>query len=151
MHGTVTGSPAGVGQAGAAVDLGDAIPGWVDVLLLPEEPSDGPQVGRSGFFEVLQHRGFEIRLFPFDAGTRGRRCRYSRWSGPQWAAISHRWPVGCVVEATVADVFVSNREYTVRFGDCWEAVEYDGTPPHPGRVVRPVVERLSEWTRSLIL
>jgi hypothetical protein len=38
--------------------------------------------------------------------------------GPKWA-VSRRWPVGCVVEATVADVFASNREYTVRFGDCW--------------------------------
>lgn len=49
------------------------------------------------------------------------------------------------------DVFTSNREYTVRFCDGWEAVEYDGTPPPPGTPVRLVVERLSEWTRSLIL
>jgi hypothetical protein len=59
-------------------------------------------------------------------------------------------PVGSVIEATVVDVFPSNRENTVRFGDCWEAVEYDGTPPHPGTTVRLVVERHSEWTRRLI-
>jgi hypothetical protein len=147
----VTGFPAGVGRAGAAVDLGDAVPGWVDVLLLPEEPADWPRAGRSGFFEVLQHRGFEIRLLPLDAGMRSWGCRCSRWSGPEWAAISQRWPVGSVVGATVMEVFASNREYTVRFADGWEAVEYDGTPPHPGTVVRLVVERLSEWTRRLIL
>jgi hypothetical protein len=138
-----------------AVDLGDAIPGWVDVLLLPEDPSEWPDVGRTGLFEVLQHRGYEIRLFPLDAGMRGQRCRYSRWSGPEWAAITRRWPVGSVVEATVVDVFPANREYTVRFADCGEAVEeaveYDGTPPHPGMSVQLIVERLSEWTRSLLL
>src|SRR2546430_13640622 len=85
VRGRVSGFPAGVGRAGAAVDLGDAIPGWVDVLLLPEDPSEWPEVGRTGVFEVLQHRGDEIRLFPLDAGMRGQRCRYSRWSGPEWA------------------------------------------------------------------
>jgi hypothetical protein len=59
--------------------------------------------------------------------------------------------VGSVVEATVIEVFESNREYTVRFADDWEALECDGTPPQPGTVVRLVVERLSEWTRRLIL
>jgi hypothetical protein len=59
--------------------------------------------------------------------------------------------VGSIVEATVVDVFPANREYTVRFADCWAAVEYEGTPPHPGTSVQLVVERLSEWTQSLIL
>ena len=49
------------------------------------------------------------------------------------------------------EVFMSNREYIVRFADGWEAVEYNGAPPQPGTVVRLVVERLSESTRSLIL
>jgi hypothetical protein len=123
----------------------------VDVLLLPEDPSEWPEVGRTGVFEVLQHRGDEIRLFPLDAGMRGQRCRYSRWSGPEWAAIARRWPVGSVVEATVVDVFPANREYTVRFADCWATVEYEGAPPHPGMSVQLIVERLSEWTRSLLL
>jgi hypothetical protein len=134
-----------------AVDLGDAIPGWVDVLLLPEDPFEWPEVGRTGAFEVLQHRGYEIRLFPLDAGMRGQRCRYSRWSGPGWAAIARRWPVGSVVEATVVDVFPANREYTIRFADCWATVEYEGGPPHPEMSVQLIVERLSEWTRSLLL
>jgi hypothetical protein len=151
VRGTVTGFPAGIGRAGAAVDLGEAIPGWVDVLLLPEAPSQWPRVGRTGLFEVLQHRGSEIRLFPLDAGMLGQRCRHSRWSGPEWAAIIQRSPVGSVVEATVVDVFPSNREYTVRFGNCWATVEYDGAPPRPGTSVQLIVERLSEWTRSLIL
>jgi hypothetical protein len=151
VRGTVIGFPAGIGRAGAAVDLGDEVPGWVDVPLLPEEPSQWPHVGCAGLFEVLQHCGHEIRLFPLDAGMRGQRCRYSRWSGPEWAAITQRWPVGTIVEATVLDVFTSNREYAVRLGDCWAAVEYEGTPPHPGTSVRLIVEQLPEWTRRLIV
>jgi hypothetical protein len=141
----------GIGPPGAAVDLGNAIPGWVDVLLLPEEPSHWPRVGRTGLFEVRQHRRSEIRLFPLDAGMQGQRCRHLRWSGPEWEAIAQRWPVGSILEATVADILPSNREYIVRFGDCWEAVEYEGTPPHPGTSVQLIVERLSEWTQSLVL
>lgn len=147
VRGTVT----GIGPAGVAVDLGDAIPGWVDVLLLPEAPSQWPPIGRTGLFEVLQHRRSEIRLFPLDAGMQGQRCRHLRWSGPEWAAVAQRWPVGSIVNATVADVFPANREYTVRFADIWTAVEYEGTPPHPGTSVELVVERLSEWTQRLLL
>ncbi|WP_328473490.1 hypothetical protein OHA21_12645 [Actinoplanes sp. NBC_00393] len=133
-----------------AVDVGDPVPGWVDVLQLPEEPAQWPPAGRTGLFEVVQHRGFEVRLFPLDAGMRSRRFR-RRWTGPQWAAITQRWPVDSVFEATVENVFPASREFTVRFGDCGEAVEYDGAPPLPGTPVRLVVEQQSEWTRTLIL
>ncbi|GAA1618281.1 hypothetical protein [Actinoplanes couchii] len=151
VRGTVSGFPAGVGAAGASIDLGGPLPGWVDLLLLPEEAAGWPPVGRSGFFEILQHRDHEIRLFPLDAGMRSLRCRYSDITGPEWAALSARRPVGSTVEATVEHVYTGNREYSVRYADGWETVEYDGVPLSPGTPVRLVVERQSEWTRRLIL
>jgi hypothetical protein len=151
VWGVVTEIPAGVGRAGISVDVGDPVPGWVDLLALPGEPSHWPPVGRRGLFEVLQHRGFEIRLLPLDAGMRGGFSRVQRWSGSEWAAIARRWPVGSVLDATVEHVFPANREYTVRFGDCYETVEYEGAPPTPGAQVSLMVERQSEWTRSLVL
>jgi hypothetical protein len=59
--------------------------------------------------------------------------------------------VGSRLEATVEHTFPGNREYTVRFDDWYEAVEYEGTPPDRGTRVQLTVERQSEWTRSLIL
>jgi hypothetical protein len=76
-----------------AVDIGDPVPGWVDVLQLPREPSLWPAGGRSGFFEVLQHRGQEVRLFPLDAGMRDRGGRAQRCTGPEWAELTRRWPL----------------------------------------------------------
>ncbi|WP_164842501.1 hypothetical protein [Actinoplanes solisilvae] len=133
------------------VDVNDPVPGWVDVLALPEEPEQWPQLGRKGLFEVLQHRGFEIRLLPLDASMRGRTARNWRRWGHEWAALTQRFPVRTVLDATVDHVFPGNREYTVRFGDYYEAVEYEGSPPGLGAVVSVVVVRRSEWTRSLIL
>jgi hypothetical protein len=59
--------------------------------------------------------------------------------------------VGSRLAATVEHIFLGNREYTVRFGDWYEVVEYEGSPPDPGTEVQLTVERQSEWTRSLIL
>ena len=151
LRGTITGFPAGVGRAGMVVDLDDPVPGWVDMLLLPDLPEFWPAVGRAGYFEVLQHRGDEIRLFPLDAGMRGSRCRQLRWSGPEWAAISRQWPVGSVLDAVVESVYPGNREYSVRIGDWYELVEYENKPPVPGDTVQVSVERQSEWTHSLVL
>jgi hypothetical protein len=151
VRGRVSGWPAAVGQAGVSVDVGDPVRGWVDVLWLPEEPERWPAVGQTGYFQVLQHRGHEIRLLPLDAGLRGRRCKQLPWSGPEWVAVTERHPVGSTVEATVDYVFTGNREYTVRFGECWGVVEYDGTPPPVGDVVTLVVVELLEWTRDFVL
>jgi hypothetical protein len=150
VRGRVTGFPAGVGRAGMAVDIGDPVPGWVDMLQLPREPAQWPPVGRSGFFEVLQHRGSEIRLLPLDAGMRDRYSLAQQCSGPEWAEVTRRRPVGSRLDATVEHVFPGNREYTVRFDDRYEIVEYEGSPPDPGTQVQLTVERQSEWTRSLI-
>ncbi|GLW35972.1 hypothetical protein [Actinoplanes regularis] len=133
------------------VDIGDPVSGWVDVLQLPREPSQWPPVGRSGIFEVLQHRGFEVRLLPLDAGMRDRYGRAPRCSGTEWAAITRRRPMGSRLDATVEHILPGNREYTVRFDDWYEVVEYEGLPPDPGTSVQLTVERQSEWTRSLIL
>ena len=150
-RGRVSDVPAGAGRAGVAVDLGDPVPGWVDMLLLPDEKDRWPPVGRTGVFEVLQHLGDEIRLFPLDAGMRGERCRQLRWSGAGWAAVSRRWPVGTAVEATVDQVYPGIRSYTVRFADSWSTVEYDGPPPEAGAVVGLVVVRQSEWTQTIVM
>ncbi|MFD0523917.1 hypothetical protein [Paractinoplanes durhamensis] len=133
------------------VDIGGPVPGWVDCLHLPGEAADWPPIGRSGIFEVVQHRESEVRLFPLDAGMRGLLTRQKRWTGPEWAAITEAHPVGSVIEATVERVFPSNRELSVRFEHGWAAVEYDGVPPQPGSTVSLTVERQSEWTQSLIL
>ncbi|WP_436531022.1 hypothetical protein [Actinoplanes sp. HUAS TT8] len=133
------------------VDLGDPVPGWVDLLWLPDEPEQWPAVGRSGFFEVIRHRGHEIRLEPLDAGMRGRRCRWWRCGGPQWAAVTARWPVGSLIEATVESVSPNDRLLGVRFAGWFEFVEYEGTPLEPGARVHLRVESQSEWTRSFVL
>jgi hypothetical protein len=142
----------GPGRTGIFVDLGEEPAGFVDVLLLPEDPERWPLVGREGFFQVLQHRPGQVRLFPLDAGMRSKRYRVSNWSsGQEWAAISRRYPVGSSVTATVSAVFTSNREYAVQFEDCWSTVEYDGRPPEIGAVGVFVVTRLLEWTRQIMV
>ena len=141
VRGRVSGWPAGAGRAGVSVDVGDPVRGWVDILWLPDDADRWPAVGQTGFFQVLQHRGHEIRLLPLDAGLRSERCKQLPWSGEEWAAITRRHPVGSTVEATVDDVFVSNREYTVRFGECWSAVSL--TARH-----RPVVMWSLLWSQT---
>jgi hypothetical protein len=88
VRGRISALPCGPGRAGASVDLGDPVTGWVDVLQLPVDPARWPLIGRNGLFEILQHRRYEIRLFPLDAGMRGERCLNSRWSGAEWAAVT---------------------------------------------------------------
>jgi hypothetical protein len=134
-----------------AVAIGDPVPGWVDVLQLPREPSLWPAGGRSGFVEVLQHRGQEVRLFPLDAGMRDRGGRAQRCTGPEWAELTRRWPLGACIDARVEDVVPRNREYIVRFGDWREVVENEGRPPDSGTQVKLIVKRQSDWTRTLIL
>jgi hypothetical protein len=78
----------------------------------------------------------QVGLFPLDAGMRGRRARYSRWSGEEWAAITRRYPLGATVVGTVANVFPGNREDIVRFDGCSSVLEYEDDEPavaHRGR------------------
>ncbi|MEU4645650.1 hypothetical protein, partial [Micromonospora sp. NPDC023814] len=84
VRGTVSTVPMGAGRAGVLVDLDQPPQGWVDALHLPD---DWPAAGKAGLFEVLQHRPGQVRLFPLGARMRGRRTRYSRWSGEERAAI----------------------------------------------------------------
>lgn len=132
VRGTVSAIPMGPGRAGILVDLGQPPEGWVDVLHLPHDPARWPVVGRTGLFDVLHHRPGQVRLFPLDAGMRGTRARYSRWSGEEWAAITRRYPQGSIVVGTVTDLFPGNRECTVVFDDCWSVVEYDDNEPVVG-------------------
>jgi hypothetical protein len=77
VRGHVSAVPWGPGRTGIFVDLDDELEGFVDVLLLPEDPDRWPLVGREGFFQVLQHRPGQVRLFPLDAGMRSKRYRVS--------------------------------------------------------------------------
>ncbi|MFJ8578403.1 hypothetical protein [Micromonospora sp. NPDC093277] len=151
VRGTVGAIPMGAGRAGLLVDLGQLPQGRVDVLQLPDDPTDWPAVGKTGLFEVLQHRPGQVRLFPLDAGMRGRRTRFSRWSGVEWAAITRRYPVGAHVLGTVTNVFPGNREYTVAFDDCWSVVEYEDNAPSVGWAGSFRVTRLLEWTHRILL
>jgi hypothetical protein len=151
VRGTVSAIPVGPGLAGLLVDLGQPPEGWVDVIHLPDEPAQWPVVGRGGLFEVLQHRPGQVRLFPLDAGMRGRRARYSAWSGEEWAAITRRYPPGAIVVATVTNVFPGNRECTVRFDDCWSVVEYEDSEPTIGMTGPFRVIRHLEWTHRILL
>lgn len=151
VRGTVSAVPLGPGRAGILVDLGQPPEGWVDVLHLPDEPSRWPVVGRTGLFEVLQHRPGQVRLFPLDAGMRGSRAKCSHWSGEEWAAITRRYRPGSIVIGTVTGTFRGNREYTVMFDGCWSAVEYDGNEPVIGATGPFRVTRHLEWTRRTLL
>ncbi|MFI5934323.1 hypothetical protein [Actinoplanes sp. NPDC051494] len=51
----------------------------------------------------------------------------------------------------MSDVYPSDRTYTVRFGECWSLVEYDGPPPTPGTLGTYLVTRHLEWTRRILL
>jgi hypothetical protein len=133
------------------VDLGQPPEGWVGMLLLPDDPALWPPVGKAGLFEVLQHLPGQVRLFPLDAGMRGQRALYSRWSGEEWAAITRRYPEGSIVVGTVTEVFPDNREYTVKFDDCWSILEYDDNEPVVGRTGPFRVAGHLEWTHRILL
>src|SRR3569833_1041175 len=81
VRGIVSAIPMGPGRAGVLVELGQPSEGWVDMLHLPIDPSQGPAVGRSGLVEDLQLRPGQVRLCPLVAGMRGPRTLYSRCSG----------------------------------------------------------------------
>jgi hypothetical protein len=151
VRGTVSAVPMGPGRAGVLVDLGQPPEGWVDVLYLPGDPTRWPAVGRTGLFEVLQHRPGQVRLLPLDAGMRGTGARYAFWSGKQWAAITRQYPLGSVVVGTITELFPGNREYTVKFDDCWSVVEYDDNEPVVGWTGPFRVVRHMEWTRRILL
>jgi hypothetical protein len=151
VRGIVSAVPLGPGRAGIAIDLGQLPRGWVDVLHLPDNPTDWPAVGRTGLFEVLQHRPGEARLFPLDAGMRNRRARSSRWSGEEWAAITRRYATGTAIVGTVTQVFTANREYMVAFDEFWSAVEYEDVAPPVGWTGPFLVTRLLEWTHRILV
>ncbi|KXK63686.1 hypothetical protein AWW66_01610 [Micromonospora rosaria] len=151
VRGVVSAIPMGPGRSGILVDLAQPPQGWVDVLHLPDDPTDWPPIGTTGLFEVLQHQPGLVRLFPLDAGMRGRRTRFSRWSGTEWAAVARRYPVDAVVTGTVTHVFPSDREYTVAFDDCWSTVEYTDREPMVGWTGPFRVTGLLEWTHRILV
>ncbi|GAA4208547.1 hypothetical protein [Actinocatenispora rupis] len=149
VRGRIVAKPWGDGITGLFVDLGARPTGFVDVLNLPEEPRPWPEIGQEGLFEVLQHRPGQVRLYPLDASMRTRRNTRFRLSGPDWAAVSARYPVGSTVTATVTHVFPSNREYVVEFDSHHAVLEYEDPAPTVGTVGRYHVVRLLEWTQRI--
>ncbi|MFG1870560.1 hypothetical protein [Micromonospora arborensis] len=139
------------GAMGLLVDLGQEPEGFVDVLVLPHEPADWPSVGTVTTFEVLQHRTGQVRLLPIDERFRSRTYLPSSLSHPEWLSIKARFPIGSVVAATVTHVFVSNREYVVRFEDCWSSLGWNGEAPKVGATGRYTVTRHLDDTRRVIL
>jgi hypothetical protein len=133
------------------VDLGDDRVGFVDVMHLPDDPDRWPPAGREGFFEVLQIQRGQVRLFPLDDDMRPETDGVSRWSAYQWRAIAERHPVGSTVVGTVSDVCGNDREYGVRFDDCWSVVDYDGAAPEVGDVGTFVVTGLLDSTRRILV
>ena len=59
--------------------------------------------------------------------------------------------MGKVVQGTVTHIFLANREYLVKFYDCWSAVEYEDDPPSLGWTGPFRVTRLLEWTHRILL
>ena len=139
------------GAIGLFVDLGQEPGGFVDVLWLPHEPGKWPPVGTMTTFEVLQHKPGQVRLFPLD--DRFRRPAYlpAGRTREQWLLIKDRFPVDSVVTATVTEVHRYNREFVVRFADCWSLLEWTGDTPRVGATGRYTVTRHLDHTRRILL
>ncbi|MEV1131886.1 hypothetical protein [Agromyces sp. NPDC049794] len=134
------------GAIGVFVDLGEPPDGWVDVLSLPTDTAHWPSVGAVMTFEVIQHTPGQVRLWPLEPE-----------SPPPDASIRSaevlwtRYPVGIELDAVVEEVFPSNREYAVRFGDDEITVEWTGEAPAPGDVRRLRVIRHLVSPRALVV
>ncbi|MGC4813167.1 hypothetical protein ACLQ29_21795 [Micromonospora sp. DT228] len=133
------------------VDLGQEPEGFVDVLVLPHDAADWPPVGAVMTFEVLEHRPGQVRLLPLDEQFRSQTYQPSSLSHQEWLSIRMRFPIGSVVTATVTHVFTSNREYVVRFADCWSALEWNSQAPKVGATGRYTVTRHLDHTQRVIL
>ncbi|MFJ8885712.1 hypothetical protein ACIRJR_20195 [Streptomyces sp. NPDC102402] len=84
FEGTVVNVPR-PGAIGIFVDIGLSVGGFVDVLLLPEQGEDWPEVGTVGEFEVWwADSGRQIRLKPSD----------SRYLCSDFADFVDRWRPG---------------------------------------------------------
>lgn len=119
------------GAIGLFVGLGEPPVGFVDVLLLPPEAADWPEVGTVARFEVIQHRRGQVRLWPIGEGIPPPGRFPWQVADQEWATRKERHPVGSQVTATVADVYPGNREYVVRFGADNGFVEWQGGEPTP--------------------
>jgi hypothetical protein len=139
------------GVIGLFVDLGHEPEGFVDVLSLPREPGEWPPVGTVTTFEVLQHRPGQVRLFPLDDRFRSPDRLPGVPTQVQWLLIKDRFPVGSEVTATVTRVFQANREYVVRFADCWSVLEWTGEAPRVGAAGRYTVTRYLDHTRQILI
>jgi hypothetical protein len=118
----------------------------VDVLNLPYAADEWPIVGTETTFEVVQHRVGQVRLWPLDPELlRPDPVRRST------EELQARYPVGSEITGVLTEVFPSNREYWVEFGDDGAAVEWTGAAPEIGDVRRFRVGRHLTSPRALLL
>ncbi len=134
------------GAIGLFVDLGEPPGGFVDVLNLPYAADEWPTVGTEATFEVVQHRVGQVRLWPLDP-----ELRTTDPVGRSTEQLHARYPVGSDITGVVTEVFPSNREYWVEFGDDGAAVEWTGVAPEIGDVRRFRVSRHLMSPRALLL
>jgi hypothetical protein len=139
------------GRIGVFVDLGRPPTGFIDVLHLPREERDWPSIGTVASFEVLQHRWGQVRLFPLGDGIPLAPHSAFRLPEDEWRSRKARYPIGSFVTATVTDLFTSNREYTVRFGDCAAVLEWSSTAPTVGDTRSYRVGKHLDYTQRILL
>jgi hypothetical protein len=140
-----------LGHIGIFVDIGLAVPGFVDSEWLPKNSDHWPSVGVSGRFEILQHRRNEVALLSLEGRYRGpKRPRHFRHDD-EWGELKTRFPVGSIVDGSFSGTrLVANSEYVVRFDDTWGVVDRGDRSLNQG-LHSYVVTAYSDATQRIIL
>jgi hypothetical protein len=92
-----------------------------------------------------------VRLFPLGDGIPMPQQPPFRPTEHDWPARKTRYPVGSLVTGTVINVYTSNREYLVRFDDCYAALEWTDTAPPIGSARVYQVTKHLDYTRRILL
>jgi hypothetical protein len=120
----------------------------VDVTLLPDDPAAWPRVGDESEFEVLQHRGEQMRLWPTDPAWRGR----THWLDDQdWSAVTNALRVGDVVRGRMTQVFTANRECSVDLDVVTAIAEWSGDAPAVRQERQVLVKTVLDTTRRVLI
>lgn len=140
--------PEPLGVVGVFVEADEPPTGFVDVTWLPRDPAAWPRLGDQSEFEVLQHRGEQMRLWPADPAWRGR----THWleNDAEWSAIRQALHVGDVVPGRVTEVFTTTRECFVDLGVTTAVAEWSGDAPTAGER-QVVVTAILDTTRRVLI
>jgi hypothetical protein len=143
------------GAVGVFVDLPHGMAGFVDVLSLPRDADQWPQLGQVLEFEVLQHTPGQVELWPLD--PRFHDDQTSQQTEAEWSQAKLRYPVGSVVYAHVTDVYTFNHEYQIKFtGDDssdWSCalLPWTGEPPVVGSTAKYRIAAHLEATHRILV